>query len=416
MKTRRLVALVGVLALLTAACGDDDDDAADSPTTTAKTAAPTFSGPVKVGLMLEETGPLELLGKPSVVAARAAVDAVNKKGGIGGRPVQVELCDVQSLPERALPCYDELRRKDVRIIIGPIQTGTGQAILPLAQRDKVFFYPLSPSIVQKDIAGNPTVFLGNAGAPEVFGAMVDWMKAEGLKSVSMLAQAGATSESCKEVLQGAAHAELRKGIEVKGSVDFDRDAQTVVPQLANLPKADVLLSCSSGTGTLVNVAGWEETGLSRDVPVMLTNGAQPDSIAKAVASRVKTVDKVHVLAYCTIMLRAKPADIGSKAPECLTKAREFEAAVKAVNPGSSTDGLTATTWDAVMQALEAAAAVGDDPEKIAEHVEGLEDWAGAAGNYTFGPDRHRGLGKETIVVGHIENGVWVPVWTDNLPS
>lgn len=414
MKIRRFVAVLAVLALLGAACGDDDDNGGSAEKDDKGSSGPTFSGPVVIGAMLEQTGPLELLGKPSVAAAKAAVKTWNDKGGLGGNPVQLELCDTQSLPERALVCYDELRRKGVTMIVGPIATASGLPLIPLSLRDKVLFYPLSGSVLEENIKSNPYAFAGNTTATDALQAFFDWMRAEKLTSVSMLAQAGVASEPCKAALQSPVYAEARKGITVKSIVDFDRDAQTIVPQLANLQKADALLSCSSGTGTLINVAGWEETGLSKEMPIVAQNASQTDSTAKAISDRVKTVDKVHVLAYCTIMLKATKEQLGSKPPPCYEEAKKFETAMKQVDPAASRDGLTATTWDAVTQFLSSAAEVGDDNDAIAKHLEGQKDLAGAAGHYTFGPGKHRGLGKETIVVGHIQGGVWVPVWTDNL--
>lgn len=380
----------------------------------APSSGPTFDGPVKIGLIMEQTGPLELLGQPSAVAGQAAVEVVNADDGIGGEPVEVEVCDTQSAPERALVCYDELRRKGIDIIIGPINTASGLAVLPRTVQDSVFFYPLSGSLLQADIDPNPFAFVGNVSTPDVLSAMFDWMRSEGLSDLSMMAQSGVISDPCRDALESDEYAEAREGIEVVSVVEFERDAQTVVPQLADIEGGDVLALCSAGTGTLVSMAGWDETGLSSDMLVVAPNSSQSDAFAAAAADRVQEVGNVRVEGYCTLLLRATPEQLGDEPPACYEEAQRYQAAVAEYAPGTAIDGLAATTWDAVRQTLEAVAAVGTEPEAITEYLEGLADWPGAAGPYTFGPGQHRGLGSDAIVIGALDGAVWVPVWFDGL--
>jgi branched-chain amino acid transport system substrate-binding protein len=108
----RLLALVGVFALVAASCGDDDEagdttTAAPVDTTAAPvdtTAAPvdTTAAPVdttaapaegdgvlRVGTLLPETGDLAFLGPPEFAGADLAALEINDAGGVLGAPIEL---------------------------------------------------------------------------------------------------------------------------------------------------------------------------------------------------------------------------------------------------------------------------------------------------------------------------------------
>jgi branched-chain amino acid transport system substrate-binding protein len=97
---RRLMAATGVLAVLaltTAACGDDDDagsTAEESPATTAGSEQPTGT-PLKIGLLVDESGPNGPGQAEAVDVSEAWVADTNANGGVAGHPVELVVKDTK---------------------------------------------------------------------------------------------------------------------------------------------------------------------------------------------------------------------------------------------------------------------------------------------------------------------------------
>lgn len=77
--TWRMLALLLVLALVAAACGDAEDDDGNGDDV-----GSDVDG-LRLGYILPETGPLAFLGPPQVESAKLAVEDINDAGGGGGR-------------------------------------------------------------------------------------------------------------------------------------------------------------------------------------------------------------------------------------------------------------------------------------------------------------------------------------------
>ena len=112
---RTALALAVTLMFVAAACGDDSGSSADTTSgggaaTTAAGAATTAAAettttveltgpPIKLMVMFEGTG---AVATPEVAeGAKAAADAINAAGGVGGSPIELETCDLKNDPNAA---------------------------------------------------------------------------------------------------------------------------------------------------------------------------------------------------------------------------------------------------------------------------------------------------------------------------
>lgn len=180
---KRLIAATLALALLAAACGDDADEPApaaapeqeatpaepegtpDSDSTpsdepeeapTADTSdtsedpeaapepsetAPESSEPIRVGSLLDETGPLNIYGTPMVDATRLAVDAINAKGGVLGRQLELVELDSKSDQSEYIAGADRLVAEDLVVVHAGITSASREAIRPIfGEADLLYFY------------------------------------------------------------------------------------------------------------------------------------------------------------------------------------------------------------------------------------------------------------------------------------
>ena len=88
--------------------------------------------PVKIGMSTALTGPYSEFGVMQRNAVEIAVEQLNAKGGIKGRPIQIVLYDDGLVPARAQANVRRLIEEDkVAAIIGPAGSGPNLAVNPL---------------------------------------------------------------------------------------------------------------------------------------------------------------------------------------------------------------------------------------------------------------------------------------------
>ena len=111
-----------VLALAAAGCGDDP-------------AGPDQEAePITLAAALAETGRLEGAGNDVAWGYRLAVELLNERGGIAGRPVQLVIRDDGSDPETSASLYSEYVASDtITALLGPYSSVITEAVIPVAE-------------------------------------------------------------------------------------------------------------------------------------------------------------------------------------------------------------------------------------------------------------------------------------------
>src|SRR5437588_7559370 len=88
--------------------------------------------PIKIGFAMALTGPLAANGKQALLGAKIWEEAVNKKGGLLGRPVKLVYYDDQSSPSTVPGIYTKLLDVDkVELVVGPYATAQIAPAMPV---------------------------------------------------------------------------------------------------------------------------------------------------------------------------------------------------------------------------------------------------------------------------------------------
>lgn len=119
---RKLLLVVALLCLLipAIACG------------------PTEAGTIKIGCLLDTTGGLAPMGVRMLNGARLAVDDINAAGGVLGKQVELVVEDGATDPATGFDGIKKLVEIDgVKVIAGPMITGTSLLAIPYAMEQKV---------------------------------------------------------------------------------------------------------------------------------------------------------------------------------------------------------------------------------------------------------------------------------------
>jgi ABC-type branched-subunit amino acid transport system substrate-binding protein len=145
MRRNQVIAALAAALLCTtalAACGSDDD--AKTASTAGGGASTSASGgggavdsskpPVVLSVNALKIQAVDLL-TPYVAGAQAAADALNAKGGIGGRKVEIDSCNTMYQPATGAKCARETASKKATAMIGcePTWANSGLPILGKAK-------------------------------------------------------------------------------------------------------------------------------------------------------------------------------------------------------------------------------------------------------------------------------------------
>jgi ABC-type branched-subunit amino acid transport system substrate-binding protein len=106
--------------------------------------ASTTSGPIRVGVITDQTGALSFMGIANANVARMVIDDINARGGLLGREVELILEDSATTDSVAEAAATKLVQQDhVDVILGGIYSSTRQAIKGPAVVDgkTLYIYP-----------------------------------------------------------------------------------------------------------------------------------------------------------------------------------------------------------------------------------------------------------------------------------
>ena len=122
-------ATIAALTLLASGCGSDGGSPGDS------------SDPIKVGSVLDATGPLNIYGTGMVDATNLAVQDINDNGGVLGRQLELVSYDAQSDNSKYTQYANTLTTRDqVSVLMGGISSASREAIRPIADRNKTLYF------------------------------------------------------------------------------------------------------------------------------------------------------------------------------------------------------------------------------------------------------------------------------------
>ena len=98
---------------------------------------------IRMGCILDATGPLSLEGKPMIQTARLAVEELNAAGGLLGRQIKLITYDTQSTTQLYTQYAQRLALEDaVDVVVGGLTSASREAIRPIFGRATIpLFYP-----------------------------------------------------------------------------------------------------------------------------------------------------------------------------------------------------------------------------------------------------------------------------------
>jgi branched-chain amino acid transport system substrate-binding protein len=375
---RVIVALsAAVVALVAAACGGGGS-ATDS--------AATAGEPLRILLLAPLSTPaLANNATNQINAAKAAVEVVNKNGGVLGRPVELDVQDEANSPTTAVTKLNTALAADAKpsVLLQTDASPITSAVLPMANQNKIVALNFAQTADSGDPAKNPYSFDLAASTGSVGAAFCAQMKSMNVRSFAVIRNdtpfANAEADEVSKQCQAA-------GLTLTGAEKFATTSLDVTPQLSTLQATnpDVLAFFAYGAP-----AGYVLQGVNRlswGVP-LLGDGA-------VIASPVVTTPPPAGMLDTDLEKNLKALAYKST----VYSANQPQPVTDMINGMKAAGGIPAPltvayAYDGVVLAAAGAAAAGTttDGAKIAKAIEGLPPGGpktAVFSSYTFSPTSH----------------------------
>lgn len=382
------------VGLVTAAC---TGGGAPTAATATPTPAPTRdTTPIKIGLLAPLSGPQPDRGRLLQAAAQAAVDDVNKAGGINGRPLQLVVQDDANNTNQSVTAAQRLVQEGVVAITGMASSTFQEAIQPIGERSQVVILG-SIATATGLVDGKPFGFRAS-GSNDTIGPQIAKMAINrGAKKVAMVHDDTTYGQSLAQ--------EIKRGFEGTSAIIvteqiYKSNAADLSPQVLNVQ--------NSGADSIVffPIQGSDAALFART----LVNGGVKLPIYSH--NGVITTEAVRLGAQWYAQL---PAVFGMSALDTgRSDVVDFYNRLKSIlgfEPPPNEDA--AQTYDAVrLLAVALIKSKGEGTTALAKALESIDrydGYAGAAGSYhSFSSAKHTGPTGNYMAIYKFDSGKFVP--------
>lgn len=351
---------------------------------------------IKIGGLLETSGPVASLGQPGLEGAQLAVDQVNAEGGIDGKMVELVNVNTESDNTKAVTAVKRLLGQKVLALVGPMNSGSSFAILDTVQRSKT---PMISNGGSRKIVlppeEKPWVYLAPLTDVLVQSVMMEDMKAKGITKIALLNSDSPFGTSGREQLE--AHA-ADYGLEIVDAQAFGNADQDMTPQITKIrgSEAEAVVLWSTGPGQAIAVKNYRQLGV--DKPLYLSHAANDFNFLRLAGDAADGIFIPSSKLYVT-------EDLAEDDPQKAvieTFVKDYEE--KYGHPPATFAG---NGYDSAMMLMGAIREAGADKDKLRDAIEGLTDHVGVTAVYTYGPDDHFGAKADSVVMLSVDGGKFI---------
>jgi len=356
-----------------------------------------LAGTIKVGAIFAVTGPASFLGGPEARSAEMVVEKINKAGGINGDTIELIIKDSAGSSEKAVSFAKQLIEEEkVVAIIGPSTSGESMAVKKIAEEGKTLLISCAAAEVIVDpVAG----YVFKTPQKDSFAAQKIFEEMQRLKISTIAIAAGndGFGKAGKDQLEKMAPA---FGIKVAAAETYDSKATDLSALVAKL-KADASIQAVINWSVVpaqaiiaknMRQAGWQ-------APLFQSHGFGNIKYAEAAGAAAE-----GIIFPCgrLLIVDSLAANHPQKAL-LLQYKNEYEAKYK--EDASAFGGYG---FDAINMVVAAIKQGGNDRAKVRDAVEGLKNFTGVGGIFSFTPQDHNGLDIDSFAMLTVKDGKFVP--------
>lgn len=337
------------------------------------------SGPIRIGQSAPLSGPVAGAFQGPLAGQKLAFDALNQRGGIGGRPVELVLLDDAYDTARTVENVKTLVERDKVVALTGLGSTAGvAAVLPyLAQARMPLVGCWTGAHVLRE-RPHPTFFTSQASFKDEVEHSLRTLATIQMDTVGVAYQDNAFGELMMPVVEAAA-TDLKINLVARAplAVDGSNAVQAAQALAAARPKAALMIAVGPSVVGFVRAAK-----ASLNVPVY--------TLSVAASSVAALGAQAHGLAMTQIV----PSPWRRVDP----MAREFNTLAEAARVPvdySSYGGYLGAQF--LLEALRRATP-RIAPDSIVQAIQGIRNWSLGGNMLSFGPDRHHGTTWAEITI------------------
>ncbi|MFP3899805.1 MAG: ABC transporter substrate-binding protein [Acidimicrobiia bacterium] len=291
----RLVAAIGALTLLAAACGDDDDEAGEGETTTTEGDGEPTGEALVIGALLPESGSLAAIVESLRTPIDLAVEEINEAGGVLGSDVEVAGAD-DGTDDLSITStgFDRLVTSEgAQVILGPAASTATEGLMPeIAGNDVVACNGSNTSAALEDLPDEDHYF-GFAPNDTLQGpALAEVINNDGHGRVAILVRNDTYGTGFGDAIEQAL---TDVGLEVVFNEAYDPEADSFTAEAGRVadadPDATVVIGFNDDGGKMV--ADMIEAGIGPDsMPIYTGDGMQGSDFWEAVGGDPSVVEGI----------------------------------------------------------------------------------------------------------------------------
>lgn len=294
-KRTAAAAAAAVMAMSLAGCNNAGTSSGANGGTGSEVGGTTTSGnggKLVIGGIGPLTGGAAIYGTNVKNGMQLAIDEINAAGGVNGMTLEMNFQDDEHDPEKSVTAYNNLKDKDIKLLIGTVTSGPCEAVSKEATKDNMFLLTPSGSSVNAITSGD-NCFRMCFNDPQQGKLEADFIaeKLSGKKKVGIIFDS--TDSYSTGIKDGFKEEAAAKGLEVvveegftsDSNKDFSAQIQKMVDN-----KIDVLFLPIYYTETALILQQAEN---KLDVPVVGGDGL--DGLIGVLEDKVALADGVYAL-------------------------------------------------------------------------------------------------------------------------
>ncbi len=352
-------------------------------------ASPAWAAdPVDIPMILPLTGGGAFLGNQFIANLTPLTEAVNKAGGINGRPVAFSYNDDQSSPQQDVQIASALIPKKPPIILGSAIVALCNSMAPMMKNGPVQFC-LSPSF---EPAKGGYGFSSGVATRDQLAAIIRYFRLKGWTKLAILNSSDATGQNADRDIKGVLAKDENKGVDIVLAEHFNPADISVGAQIARIKEsgATAMIAWTTGVPVATIFKGMIQADL--DIPIGTSSGNQTFTQMKQFES---FLPKRLVMGSALF-----PPHEGIITLDPRIEAAQADMNATLAAHGMIADIATACGWDAAMITISALRQLGPQATaaQVRDYIAGLTDYAGINGIYDFKTYPDRGLGPDSVTV------------------
>jgi branched-chain amino acid transport system substrate-binding protein len=340
------------------------------------------------------TGPLSFVGVDNRQGVDVAVKEINRKGGIKGRRVRVQLFDDGSNPSQAVSHMNKVADDDKFLgVIGSGFSSSGLAVAPIVEREKIPYISMASSVAQVTPA-KPYYFMTTATSRLFAYSLAFQLRKAKIRRIALMADNGGFGrEGARNVDELAS----RFGFQIVERIIFPLTSTTFQAELSRIKNSNAQALWIWNATTLAVTITKEARQLRLRQRLVLTGGnASSLYLGPACPQNANALINSYLGPVAKFLPKRNPSRaIALKVDRALRK-------------GGSTfnyDGYTG-----VMMFRAAMLKSGFSRTAINNALENrMRGFVGPGGRYYYTKENHSGLGLRSMVVSKIASCKMVPV-------